>query len=264
MVMRQFLFSVTCALLQDTPVSAGTSRCYVLDNCMDMKRRRKTFYERLDGELVGLDTVNKIHVELDPVYYKNFKVITVPDTSGGCPFAYVFPKSMGEKPGDLVTFSLQMINQNATDATVSISSVCAKNKKCVSYAQPSWPSFFSAVGSERVTCAGGRSGPSNSIFALGVFAVLGLLSIARPLRFSTCLLVVALAVVVLSTPSSFFANSTDATNVVPDDGCDCETPYNPRETTYRPKEQPVQLVLFHRPDVTVKSTKHSECVSFLP
>ena len=221
---------------------------------MDVKRRREKFYKQLDGELVGLNTVKKIHVELDPTYYKHVEVIAAPELSGGCPFAYVFPNNVGESPGDLVTFGLQMINQSATDATVSISSVCEKNKHC----------FESYWGTSRLICAGGRAAPSNSMVALGVFAVLGLLSIARPLHFSTCLLAVTLAVVVLSTPSSFFANSTDATNVVPDGGCNCETPYTPRQWGANSAIEPVQLVLLHSPNVTVKVTKNSECVPFLP
>ena len=173
-------------------------------------------------------------------------------TRGKCPYAYIYPRSLVSHQSR-VMFSLQMLG----NATVGVSS------RCKNWRRPSGPKGGQKECKDgQTTCVSGQGPVRQSGLALGVFTVLGLLCMARPIKFSTCLLVVTLAVV-MSSPY-LFTNSASSTNVVPDDGCLCAPPYT--YTKYVQDEyrnMPVQLVLFHRPEVNVIVTENSECVSCL-
>ena len=233
--------ALACAVLQGLIVSASGSTCSVYD-CV--KDRSAKFYDQLQDELAGLDSLHKIHIERpDPAYYHAFEVEALPTEGLNCPYAYIYPRRLHRRPSEsesVVTFSLQMLG----NATVGVSSVC-KNR---------------CIGQHGQKLCSGQGRVRQSGLALGVFTVLGLLCMARPIKFSTCLLVVTLAVV-MSSPY-LFANSANSTNVVPDDGCDCAPPYS-YESYVEYGNTPVQLVLFHRPEVDVHVTENSECVSCL-
>ena len=231
------------AMLKGLTISAGTSECRVRGNCVS--DRSESFYNQLQDELAGLDNLNKIHIERpDPAYYHSFEVITAPTSPGVCPYAYVFPQHMSAPNSEGIEHDVKFSIQMLGNATVGLSSVCEKD-------------CFPAK-----TCSGHRSGPK-SVVTLGVFAVLGLLCVTRPLKFSTYLVVVILAVVMMSS-SSFFANSSQSTNVVPDGGCACTPPYTYEEIGNQGKQkQPFQFVLYHSPNVNVNVIENSECVPFL-